>query len=120
MLRHLGGGAKFTGGRNGSCGRNGPCGTKFYAWSNDSADGNTDIAHGDDNTTIGHYARNNDSTEHNSVNAGYNANYSGYHDTKHHDTEYCQPEHNYSEHYHPDHKHPELDYAEHSYTWSAG
>ena len=125
----MGGGAEFPCRRNRSGGRNGHGGTKFHAWNNDSIGGNTDLAHGTCNTTIGHYLGNNGSAEHNSVNAGYNAN-SGHHDsghcdtehhdtehhdTEHHDTEYGQPKHNY-----PEHNHTELDYAEHGYTRSAG
>lgn len=120
----MGRGAEFAGGRNRSGRRDGPGGTKFYACNNDSTGGSGDIAHGNGNTTIGHYLRNNDSTEHNSVNARYNAN-SGHHDSgncdaKHHDTEYGQPEHNYSQHDHPDHRHTKLDYAEHGHTRSPG
>jgi hypothetical protein len=114
----LGGSPKFTGGRIGSGWRIGHGGTNFYAWSNDRTSGNADIAHG--NAASGHDAGNNDSTKHNSLNAGNYANYSGHHDAEHHDTQYGQPKHNDSEHHYPEHHYPELDNAKHSYTRSAG
>jgi hypothetical protein len=116
MLRYLGGGAEFTGGRNGSCRWDEYGGTNFYAWSNDCTSGNADIAHG--NTAIGYDAWNNESAERNSVNSGYGANYSGHYDPKHYDTRYDQ--HNDSEQHYPEHHYPEFDNAKHSHTRSAG